>query len=69
MSGTYKDATFEEMAGDVAWIWAELKRRNPIGVNAYAGYFRDAELALREIAVAERESPTCEPLGGPYNGV
>ncbi len=67
MSGTYKDVTFDEMADDIAAMWSELKRRNPIGVNLYKGAFATAETHLKEISEAEKANPTCTAIfAAPY---
>lgn len=56
----YAKVTFDEMADDVASIWKELKRRNPIGINAYGIPFLQAIANLKEISEAEKVNPTCE---------
>jgi hypothetical protein len=44
--------TYAEMAETVRLLWAEVKRRNPLGVNSYIG-LRHAAADLREISEAE----------------
>ncbi len=58
--GELKDATFEEMGKLVGMIQREVKRRNPIFVNAYTPYLEQAESALKELHVAELRNPSCE---------
>lgn len=60
MKRDYTALTFDEMADDVAAMLSELKRRNPIGVNAYLGGFDQLYRDLREISEAEKDNPTCE---------
>ena len=55
-----KKMTFTDLAEVVESIWAEVKRRNPIGVNMYGGGFAQAAFDLREIEAAEMDNPTCE---------
>jgi hypothetical protein len=44
--------TYAEMAVLTKQIWAEVKRRNPLGVNSYIG-LRHAAADLDEISEAE----------------
>ena len=54
----YKKLTWRELAQLVLEVWRETKRRNPIGVNAYApSIFKAAEL-LVEITNAEEHHQT-----------
>ena len=52
--------SFQDMADLVRAVRIELKRRNPIFVNAYTGVLDQAILALEEIHEGEQGNPTCE---------
>lgn len=52
--------TWEQMAAIIQMFWLETKRRNPIGVNLYGGFFSGLMNALSEIAEAEKDNPTCD---------
>ena len=60
MGSDFKKLTFNQLALVVESVWAEVKRRNPIGVNMYGGGFAQAAFDLREIEEAEKDNPTCE---------
>ena len=55
-----KNMTFSELAEVVESVWLEVKRRNPIGVNAYMSPFYVCRSLLRKIGLAEKGNPTCE---------
>jgi hypothetical protein len=55
-----KQMTFTQLAEVVESVWLEVKRRNPIFVNAYHAPFLAASKNLREIGKAEKDNPTCE---------
>ncbi len=64
---SYTDLMYWQMADIVIAIHNEIKRRNPIGVNAYTHYLKQAAGALEEISLGEignftsEEGPTEEP--------
>lgn len=51
---------WHELAELVGSIAKEMKRRNPIGINAYTSGIYQAHAHLLEIAEAEKEHPTSE---------
>ncbi len=53
MARDYSNVAIDEMAGDVRAIWRELKARNPLFINAYAGTFIECVMAIEEIAASE----------------
>lgn len=50
--------TWEQMSEIIFSIRAEALRRNPIGINLYTPYLKEAEEALLEIAEGEAVNPT-----------
>ncbi len=52
--------TYAQMADIIRAIWLEVKRRNPIGVNAYARSMMSALESMTEIADAEADNFTSE---------
>lgn len=55
-----KTMTWAQMAETVQAIHVEMKRRNPIWINAYAGVVRHAAELLDEIAKGEASNFTSE---------
>ena len=55
-----KKLTWAQMAETVHAIHTEMKRRNPIWINAYAGVVKHAAELLDEIAGAEADNFTSE---------
>lgn len=56
----YGKMTWEQMAKTIHDIHDEASRRNPIGINFYLPYFKEAEEALLEIAGGEKDNPSSE---------
>jgi len=52
--------TWEQMRDVVRALQIEMKRRNPIFINAYMGPLYAAHANLDEIAKAEKNHPTSE---------
>jgi hypothetical protein len=52
VAGQLETMTYAEMHELVRLLWAEVKRRNPIGVNVYTGLLH-AAFDLKEISAAE----------------
>jgi hypothetical protein len=52
--------SFDQMSDLVRSVWLELKRRNPIGVNMYAGAFAEVIRILNGVGEAEEVNATCE---------
>lgn len=60
MPNDYTKLTFDQLADEIAAIWCEVKRRNPIGVNTYTRYFVDVASVLADLYVSESLHATCE---------
>ena len=58
-SSSLETMHYAEMAATVRLLWAEVKRRNPIGVNVYTGLLH-AAFDLDEISAAEAQHFTSE---------
>jgi hypothetical protein len=54
------EMTWSQMSEIVHSVWVEMKRRNPIGINAYAPAVRRASDLLDEISEAEADNFTSE---------
>lgn len=67
MENRARDLTFLRMATVIQAFKEELMARNPIGVNAYAGYLDAAQAALEEIHYAELRNSTCDYAGSGMN--
>lgn len=59
--------SYREMAGIIGQIQGELERRNPIFVNAYIPYLKQAVSALGELSRCEanRHTGDCGPHENP----
>ena len=60
MPRPYENYTYRKMSKIILEIWAEIKYRNPIGVNLYAEPFAMAYLAIKEISDGEAQNRTSE---------
>lgn len=60
MKTDYTKLTWMEMSRIVLAIYKEMKRRNPIGVNFYAGIVKGASDCLKEISGGEQDNFTSE---------
>jgi hypothetical protein len=56
----YSQLTWKQMSNIVLAIHKEMKRRNPIGINCYAGYVETAAAALLEISGGEADNFSSE---------
>lgn len=56
----YSNLTYKQMADIVRSIAVEVKKRNPIFVNAYLQPIYDAIASLEEISGGEVDNPTSE---------
>lgn len=55
-----KELTWSQMSELVHSVWVEMKKRNPIGINAYAPAVKHAADLLDELSDAESDNPTCD---------
>jgi hypothetical protein len=56
----YAKLTWKQMSNIVLSVHKEMKRRNPIGINFYAGIVKGASDSLKEISGGEADNFTSE---------